>query len=304
MRIEQTFTSVSWIPSEAVTGRQQGHLRVSGFTHYDSPPPDVLVRPRADGRPTTASGSRTGCTPGSMSRTDRVVDAGYIDGSVMGATTVRLGKKDLARFAAVKFQELRAEPEMADDVGAVRADVRRPCRAAGAAACQPSAVHEVRGADGVDHHRADVARRRDARVRAASARARSRGTGCYDNEGKLAAKAGLADFKEWWRHSFGKHTPWGDEDRPRSSPRSRPRSSVICRRCIMRAGEKRKIRKLKEGQVLVEQGQPGDELYLLLDGVLSVEVDGDVARRARTGCDPRRAGDHRRRPAHRDAARR
>jgi len=26
--------------------------------------------------------------------------------------------------------------------------------------------------------------------------------------------------------------------------------------------------------VLVEQGQPGDELYLVLDGVLSVDVDG------------------------------
>ena len=36
----------------------------------------------------------------------------------------------------------------------------------------------------------------------------------YDDDGKLAAKAGLADFKDWWRHSFGKHTPWGDEDSP------------------------------------------------------------------------------------------
>ena len=44
----------------------------------------------------------------------------------------------------------------------------------------------------------------------------------------------------------------------------------------MRGGEKPKIRKLKEGQVLVEQGQIGDELYLLLDGVISVEVDGEV----------------------------
>ena len=34
----------------------------------------------------------------------------------------------------------------------------------------------------------------------------------YDADGALAAKVGLADFKEWWRTSFGKHTPWGDAE--------------------------------------------------------------------------------------------
>ena len=32
--------------------------------------------------------------------------------------------------------------------------------------------------------------------------------------------------------------------------------------------------RLEAGQVLVRQGDPGDELFLLLDGLLSVEVDG------------------------------
>ena len=45
---------------------------------------------------------------------------------------------------------------------------------------------------------------------------------------------------------------------------------------IMRGGEKPDIRKVKEGKLLVEQGQLGHELFLLLDGVLSVEVDGDA----------------------------
>ncbi|TMD46042.1 MAG: cyclic nucleotide-binding domain-containing protein [Chloroflexi bacterium] len=44
----------------------------------------------------------------------------------------------------------------------------------------------------------------------------------------------------------------------------------------MRGGTKPKIRKLKSGEALVEQGQAGDELFLLLDGVLSVDVDGKV----------------------------
>ena len=45
---------------------------------------------------------------------------------------------------------------------------------------------------------------------------------------------------------------------------------------IMRDGKKPKIRKLGTGETLTEQGQPGSEMYLLLDGVLSVEVDGDA----------------------------
>ena len=43
---------------------------------------------------------------------------------------------------------------------------------------------------------------------------------------------------------------------------------------IMRGGAKPKIRKIEAGSTLVEQGEPGEELFLLLDGVLSVEVDG------------------------------
>jgi CRP-like cAMP-binding protein len=34
-------------------------------------------------------------------------------------------------------------------------------------------------------------------------------------------------------------------------------------------------RMLEPGETLVEQGAPGDELYLFLDGVLVVEIDGE-----------------------------
>lgn len=81
------------------------------------------------------------------------------------------------------------------------------------------------------------------------------------------------DFKDWLRHAYGGHTPWGAEDSPAlvaeaETALERELSTVIMR------GTKPRFRKLKEGDVLVEQGQPGDELFLLLDGVLSVEVDG------------------------------
>ena len=41
MRIESSVMSVSWIPSEAVTGMTKLPFEV-GVTHYDNPPPDVI----------------------------------------------------------------------------------------------------------------------------------------------------------------------------------------------------------------------------------------------------------------------
>ena len=41
MRIESSITSVSWIPSEAVTGVTKGAFE-TGFTHYDAAPPDDI----------------------------------------------------------------------------------------------------------------------------------------------------------------------------------------------------------------------------------------------------------------------
>jgi CRP-like cAMP-binding protein len=84
------------------------------------------------------------------------------------------------------------------------------------------------------------------------------------------------DFKDWYRHAFGKHTPWGDEDSPAlvtevETALERELSSVL-----MRGAAKPEIMKLTPGTVICEQGQPGDELFLILDGVVSVSVDGEI----------------------------
>jgi CRP-like cAMP-binding protein len=43
----------------------------------------------------------------------------------------------------------------------------------------------------------------------------------------------------------------------------------------MRRGATLGRRKLQPDETLVEEGEPGDELYLLLDGVLAAEVQGE-----------------------------
>ncbi|TMK53513.1 MAG: cyclic nucleotide-binding domain-containing protein [Actinobacteria bacterium] len=98
----------------------------------------------------------------------------------------------------------------------------------------------------------------------------------YDHEGKLAAKSGLIDFKDWSKHAFGERTPWGAEDSPALVTAVETALERELSFLIMRAGKKPEKRKIKAGKSLTEQGQEGNELYLLLDGVLQVDVDGNV----------------------------
>ena len=273
MRIEQSVTTISWIPSEAVTGPMNKAVFASGFTHYDDPPPDVL-----DDLDAMASSDkfRFANNLHAFIEVDggRVVDAGYLGGGIMGATTVRLAKKDLARFEAVSYPTLCADPEIdgsaarfVQTVGG-RVALPAPRRVNHPPFVQfegPtvwSTIALTLHADG----------RSEWELVGASTFPRH---WIYDNEGKLTAKAGLTEFKEWWRNSFGKHTPWGEQDSPALVTTVETALERELSTLIMRGGAKPKVRKLKEGQVLVEQDQLGKELYLLLDGVLSVDVDGE-----------------------------
>jgi hypothetical protein len=98
----------------------------------------------------------------------------------------------------------------------------------------------------------------------------------YDADGKLGAKVGLADFKEWYRDAFGKYTPWGDRDSKALVTAVETALERQLSITIMRAGNKPDVRTIKKGQSLVEQGDAGRDLFLVLDGVLSVVIDGEV----------------------------
>jgi hypothetical protein len=97
----------------------------------------------------------------------------------------------------------------------------------------------------------------------------------YDRDGKLVNKTGLIDFKDWWLTAFGTHTPWGHEDSPVLMTEIETALERKLSTKIMRGGAKPKIKTIDEGRTLVDQAAPGTELFVLLDGVLTVEVDGN-----------------------------
>jgi Cyclic nucleotide-binding domain len=272
MRIESSVTSLSWIPSEAVTGLNKA-IFGSGFTHYDDPPPDELgdlEALRAADRFRFANH-----LVGWIEVVDgTIVDAGYDGGCLMGATTVAVGPKQ-ATFAAVAFDDLRQPVELTptsarfvQTVGghtAVPAPrrVNKPPFLKFEAPTVWTTLALTIHADGLTEFE----------LMGASTFPRH---WVYDEQGKLAAKAGMADFKDWWRHSFGKHTPWGDEDSPAFVTAVETALERELAGHIMRGGGKSSIKKVKAGGLLTEQGSVGDDVFLLLNGVVSVEVDGEA----------------------------
>lgn len=97
----------------------------------------------------------------------------------------------------------------------------------------------------------------------------------YDDGGKLARKSGLTDFSEWYRKSFGKHTPWGDEDSPALVVAVETALERQLSVQLMHGAAKPRIENFPAGATLVQQGQPGTDVYLVLDGIVRVEHDGE-----------------------------
>jgi Cyclic nucleotide-binding domain len=275
MRIESSITSISWIPSEALARLVRMPFE-AGILHYDDPPPDViedLEALRVADRFRFANDLRAHIEVEDDGGSRKIVGFGQTGGGHIGVTRVRLGKREVT-FTSFPLPDLRPEPEVGD--GWVRF-----VQTTGGRTGVP-APHRVAHAPYVQYD-APIAWTTLALTIHADGRSEREVVGAspfprcwiYDHEGKLVAKTGLVDFKHWSRHAFGKHTPWGETDSPALVTAAETALERELSTAIMRGGAKPDIRTLKRGRTLVEQGRPGDAVFLLLDGVVAVEVDGD-----------------------------
>ena len=269
MRIESSVTSLSWIPLGAMEGAGTELAFRLGVAHYDPPPPEKLedlgVLQAAD-RFRFANELRAWIEV----EDSRIVDHGHAGGGRIGSTTLRLGSRDLT-FAATPFPDVRPKPEQGD--GWVRfvqsaggrtgapapRRIRRPPFVQMVAPAAWStlaltihtdgrAVYEVVGASPFPRH------------------------WIYDHEGTLVAKTGRIDFARWFRETEMQRTPWGDEDSPALVVAAE--TALERRLSVAIIDGDPAFRRLKEGETLVEQGDVGNDVYLLFDGVLMVEIDG------------------------------
>src|SRR6266702_747327 len=113
MLVESSATSVSWIPSEAVSGPMKVGFS-SGVSHYDAPPPAHLTPDElAALRDADAFRFANVLRVWAEFEAGRVVAHGRDGGVAMGATTIRVGPLD-ATFAAVPMPDLTYAPRLGD----------------------------------------------------------------------------------------------------------------------------------------------------------------------------------------------
>jgi hypothetical protein len=248
-----------------------------GMAHYDEPPPATL---EGDSVPEALRALRdddrfrfANHLAGWIEvRDGRIVAWGQGGEALIGSTTVRAGRS--VTVAAVGFETLRPEPEVGDgwvrfrQSAGGRTGVPAPRHVNRPPFVQISAPTAWTTLELTLH----VDGRQEIGLAGASPFPRH---WLYDDEGVLARKSGMIDFKEWYRHAFGTHSPWGDEDSAAIATEVETALERELSRSIMRGGRRPRVRKVDEGDALVQQGDHGDELFLLLDGVLAVEVDGD-----------------------------
>jgi hypothetical protein len=276
VRLTGRATSLSWIPSESVAGwlRSGFDLRLA---HYDDPPQDSIggadevARLRDDDRlrfANVVSGWADFEGPAPVGGFD--ADAGL----VMGSTTVRLGA-GTATFMGYALPVLRPDPDVQVDRvvltqtvgGRTGVPLPRPVRHPPYVRWQAPIVWTT----------VSLTLHRDGRVEAdlvgASAFPRH---WVYGTDGKLSHKSGVTRMQDWMDHSFGMRTPWGEQDSPALVVAAESALERALSGQIMEGASRPDVQRLAAGAVLTRQGEAGTEVFLVLDGVLDVDVAGDL----------------------------
>ena len=278
MRIESSVTSISWIPSEAMTGP----LRIPvdmGIGHYDAPPPDQIndLQELCDEdrfRFANHLQAFVEVIDG------KVTETGYLGGGLIGSTLVKLGTK-VVNIPAVSYPDLRHEPEITEDGvrfvqtagGRTGAPLpRRISRPPFIQITAPTAWTTLSLTINVDGSSSFE-------LLGASPFPRH---WVYGNDEALALKSGVIDFAEWAARTTHDRSPWFDHDQSAAvsgveSPAERAMSvEIMC-------GETPALRRYHKGNPLMTQGTPGREVLLILDGMTEISVDGQAVAEAGPG---------------------
>jgi cyclic nucleotide-binding protein len=272
MRIESSVTSITWIPSEAIEGMPKLPFEW-GISHYDDPPHDRLIDIDAMHENDLFREANELKAWIEVDDDGTISDCGYTGGGRVGTTRLKLLRREIA-FPAVQYPLMQAEPEVRD--GEVRF-----VQSAGGHMGLPS-PRRVIGKPFMRIKSASAWTTLELVIRAdGSSQGKLVGASTfprhwvYDDDGVLVEKSASIDFDRWYRESHGSHTPWGEEDSPAIATAVESELERELSASIMKAGAKLERRNYEQGQALVQQGEEGRELFLILDGIVDVEVDGE-----------------------------
>jgi hypothetical protein len=272
MRIESSVTSISWIPSEAITGVTRLPFDL-GVTHYDDPPPDQwqdldsVVGPEGA---RFANDLRAWVEV----QDGRVVACGQTGSGRISDTLVQIGGRRVL-LAAVGYPELRQDSGTGPDfvrftqTAGGRPGIPAPRMVKGApfVKTQGPAVwttlaltiyadgstgHELVGASSFPRH------------------------WIYGADGRMAGKSALIDFVTWYRTAGLTETPWrGQEHAVLTADAETPLERRLSL-AIMHSGPKPRPVMVRPGTTIMAEGEAADKIVLVLDGMVQVEAGGSV----------------------------
>jgi Cyclic nucleotide-binding domain len=263
-------TVISWIPSEAIRGLPSLPFQM-GITHIDEPPPAHID----DVEDLVASQKlRFANRLEAWIEVDEsgIVGYGSEGGSFMGSSAVGVGGRTIS-LPGLSLPDLQPDPVVTPESITWRqtAGGRTPLPAPRRIKHKPfvqlrspivwTTLELELFADGTS----------EGRLVGSSPFPRH---WVYNESNDLVAKSGLIDFDQWYHHAFGGVTPWEAVDLEALTTEVESELEQHLSRSIMSSDHKTRRRRLKKGEILFTQGDEGTDLFLVLDGVAAVEVDG------------------------------
>jgi hypothetical protein len=272
MRHDASATAITWLPFEALDRLPAVPLELA-VAHYDEPPPEVV--PNLDElRRQDAFREANELRAWIDVEEGELVDYGQAGRSLIG-NGLELEAQQVS-FAAVEFPVIQPQPEVGygwvrftQTVGGriglpvPRPVVGRPYFHVGAVSAWTT-LELVLRADGTT----------EARLVAASPFPRH---SLYGDDRRLVDVFGSVEFE------LGDGTPWGDERTPAFAAAVESELERRLATSILRDGVKLVRRRVARGETLIQQGKPGQDLFVVLDGVFDVEIDGEIMAQVGSG---------------------
>jgi hypothetical protein len=261
MRVESRVFSLSWVPSDVVAGLARLPFAIS-IARADPPLPERVLEPHELVRTDRARQANELRAWVEFDGEGRPVDHGY--GGV---------DEDAGGAWRHEFPVLRQEPLV--ESGSVRFVQSAGARLGG------SVPHRVLGKPFL-RFGAPVAWTTVALTISSDGGGRGELLGAspfprhwlFADDGALLAKSAEVDYRRWLEEASADRTPWGAED---SREFVAAAESALERQLSGRImAAKPRVQTVPEGTMLVGQGDLGDTVYLVLDGILDVDVGGQT----------------------------
>lgn len=97
----------------------------------------------------------------------------------------------------------------------------------------------------------------------------------YDDNGDLVSKSGTIDYEAWVSADHNHDTPWGNSEHEVHLAACASALELELSRLVMDDASP-DIHTVAQGDTLMRQGEEATRMVLILDGVVEIDIDGEI----------------------------